>query len=444
MTLAKINKELLKPRSEPNYVLVEDLVYYVHKNLCNHELPINLSFMYNFKNLRVKTYSWFAKFNNISIEEVILYTDSDSGCCYYNVDNNQYLILYNDLIINPYHNRWTLAHELGHFLLRHNEICDTAVLGRNTLGLEEYKVYEKEANAFARQLLVPLNVLCCISDREVTVSQIMEMCDLSYEAANNIISFANNGAQMGITYFCETRTTKIFDKFIKRQKYLKFCCNCNYSFTSLNAKFCPICGHNRLSKGDAKNKMNYICDYEIDDNSRLLKCPICHNEEITNGEYCKICGTYLINKCINYEEDSWGNQVSGCGKIAEANARYCIYCGSKTTFYKNGLLCDYKDYDSSKITTNLLWKDIVNELRNNGKIILHTNLINSSLEELKNFTYTITINNTSPFTCAILSKPDNIETLKEIFKNKIDKSINLNIYNEAEQKFIYTDNALPF
>lgn len=270
------------------------------------------------------------------------------------------------------------------------------------------------------------------------------MCDLSYEAANNIISFANNGAQMGITYFCETRTTKIFDKFIKEQKYLRFCCNCNYIFTSLNAKFCPICGHNRLSKGDAKNKMNYICDYEIDDNSRLLECPVCHNEEILNGEYCKICGTYLINKCTNYEEDDWGNQLSGCGKIAEANAKYCVYCGSETTFYRNGLLCDYSDYDSSKITTNLLWKDITNELRANGKIMLYTNLINSSLEELKNSTYTIAINNTSQFTYAILSKADNIKTLKEIFKNKLDKDINLNIYNKADQKFIYEDDTLPF
>lgn len=438
----KITKELLKERNQPNYELVRELVYYVHKNFCNCELPIDLSFMYTFKNLRIKTYSWFARLHNISIEETINVLNSDSGCCYYLLSENQYLILYNDLIENPCHNRWTLAHELGHYLLKHNEICDTAIIDRNSITLDEYKIYEKEANAFARELLAPLNVLCCISNK-VTVPQIMEICDLSHEAAENIISFANTGLQMGISYFCESRTTDLFKKFINNCKYLNFCTTCKYVFTSQNAKFCPICGHSNLIKGDSKNKMNYVCNFNVDTDSRLLKCPICNNEEIVDGEFCKICGTYLINKCTNFDEDEWGNQISGCGKLADANSRYCIYCGSKTTFFKNGLLCDYKDYNQSQEVLNILWKDILNELKKEGKIMLYTNLINSNLEELNQSTYTIILNNITPFTTTILSKNENINTLKKIIEDKYSKSINLNIYDSETQKYIYEENILP-
>ncbi len=96
------------------------------------------------------------------------------------------------------------------------------------------------------------------------------------------------------------------------------------------------------------------------------------------------------------------------------------------------------------MNTNLLWRDILNEILSNKKIMLYSNLIKSSLEEHKSYTYTITIDNVSPFTCTILSKPDNIKILKEVFKNRLDKDINLNIYDKTGQKFIYEDNVLPF
>lgn len=44
--------------------------------------------------------------------------------------------------------------------------------------------------------------------------------------------------------------------------------------------------------------MIYDDGYALDDNGRALVCPRCKNEELKYaGDYCKICGTYLINKC---------------------------------------------------------------------------------------------------------------------------------------------------
>lgn len=421
-------ENLLAKRTRPNYEAVRDLVYYVHKYLCKHELPIDLSFMYKFDNLKIKTYSWFANLNRLSIEQTIEYLNSNSGCCYYMVDTKRYLILYNDLIENECHNRWTLAHELGHYLLKHNEICTTAIISRNSLSKSEYDIYEKEANAFARELLAPLNVLCCISDKYVTLSQIMEMCDLSYEAANNIINFANAGSQMGISYFCKSKTTELFKKFIKNYKCLNSCINCKYTFSSVDANFCPICGSNELIKGALKDKMKYESNYHLNENGRINECPVCHNEEITDGEYCKICGTFLINKCTNILYDNWGNQIDGCGKIAEANARYCIYCGEKTTFFENGLLCDYTKYTPTSNFHSLskLWESILSDLRADRKMMLSANLMNTELFEIDTNTLSIYFpNGLTPFTKTLITKKENFTLLKERISKKLGRDINI-------------------
>lgn len=443
LIISKLHKEILKKRNVPNYKLVNDLVYYVHRYLCIHELPINLDFMYNFDDLKIETYSWFANLNKISIYEVIQITNSDSGCCYYDATNNRYLILYNDLIENPCHNRWTLAHELGHYLLKHNEICNTAILGRNSLDLEEYRIYEKEANAFAKELLAPLNVICTILDN-FSIIDIMNLCNLSYEASSYIFEYIVNGIKMGISYDCESKTTKLFKKFIDNHKYLNSCTNCSYSFTSLNASFCPICGCNTLIKGGLKNKMKYNCSYNLDSNSRITECPICHNEEITDGEYCKICGTYLINKCTNYIEDEWGNQIEGCGKLAEANARYCIYCGGETTFYRNNLLCNFNEYDIKQEGINNLWKEILENIKSNGKIVLYTNLLNTQLIEVDDETLCIKFKDMTNFSKVVLSKEENIEELKKFLKDKYKKDIYIQIFNNKNNEYIYKDIQLPF
>lgn len=440
-----LNKELLQKRDTPNYRLVNDMVFYVHKYLSNHELPIDLSFMNNFHNLKIKTYSWFAKLNHLSIDETIEYVNSDSGCCWFLVNENKYLILYNDFIPNPHHNRWTLAHELGHYLLKHNEICDTAILGRNSLTLGEYKIYEKEANAFASKLLAPLNVICNIFD-SFSIIDIMDLCDLSFEASKHIFDFVVNGLQMGISYDCESETTKIFKKFINNRKYSNSCIECNYSFVSLNAKFCPICGSNRLIKEKVKNNMKYNNVYRLDENSKALECPICHNEETADGEYCKICGTFLINRCSNIVEDNWGNQVDGCGKPAVANARYCIYCGSKTTFYLNNLLCDFRNYQSYNNPETILtdnWKSILNNLKSNGKIMLYANLQNTELIALNANEICIEFpNGINNFSEKIITSDENIKLIKKELHILFFHPVDICIKDGKTNRYIYEDKAL--
>lgn len=76
--------------------------------------------------------------------------------------------------------------------------------------------------------------------------------------------------------------------------------------------------------------MIYDDGYELDEFGRARICPICQNEEISNN-YCKICGSFLINRCVNVK----------CGIIAEGNARFCTNCGDETVFNSEGYLSSW-------------------------------------------------------------------------------------------------------
>ena len=87
-------------------------------------------------------------------------------------------------------------------------------------------------------------------------------------------------------------------------------------------------------------------EFEVDEKSQLIQCPWCGNEEIDDkAEYCKVCCKPVINKCTNFN----------CDELAVGNARYCILCGAKTTFYEYGLLKDWQEVTSEEnvAATNL-------------------------------------------------------------------------------------------
>lgn len=70
----------------------------------------------------------------------------------------------------------------------------------------------------------------------------------------------------------------------------------------------------------------------LDKNSKAHICPRCENERINNGEYCKVCGVHIVNRCTN----------ESCELLADGDARYCYSCGTETTFNLDKLLRDWK------------------------------------------------------------------------------------------------------
>ncbi|QQE76529.1 ImmA/IrrE family metallo-endopeptidase [Brevibacillus composti] len=337
--------------SKPNYKRAQNAAYELLKISNTRELPVKVKKLAkHFPNLKIKTYSWFAKKHGMTLSEVCEFANSDEGCCWYIKSKNRYVILYNDMVENAGRIRWTVAHELGHYILGHNESNNKTIIARSSLTDEEYDIFEKEANCFARTLLAPPNVLASLDF--INPYFISELCLLSYEASCNVYKFISEGINRGIRYSSNHPIVTAFSNYIYREKNKKNCLKCNGTFVSKDAIYCPICGDDQIIKGIGEI-MKYS-GIEIDEIHRAIECPKCQNENVI-GDYCQICGSYLVNKCTGFSDNGRFNRYQGpwhidfedsCGKYLDGDARFCTQCGSTSTFYEAGLL---KSWETLKI-----------------------------------------------------------------------------------------------
>lgn len=93
---------------------------------------------------------------------------------------------------------------------------------------------------------------------------------------------------------------------------------------------------------------------DLNENGKAIVCPHCENEELTQGDYCKICGCDLINRCSDTPNQKSKNLiVRGCGSTLQGNARYCSKCGNESTFYQRGWLKDWRTENTKKAIRNV-------------------------------------------------------------------------------------------
>lgn len=104
--------------------------------------PVNLKkIVACFDHIFLKKYSEMADRLGISIEKYTWeYANSIYAMSFFQKSTNRYMIVYNDRLDERIL-RFTLAHELGHYILKHKTDDD---------------VSKKEANCFARNLLCPV------------------------------------------------------------------------------------------------------------------------------------------------------------------------------------------------------------------------------------------------------------------------------------------------
>jgi Zn-dependent peptidase ImmA (M78 family)/rRNA maturation endonuclease Nob1 len=345
--MKKVMNLTKKTTYKADFVKAQQSADNVLKNSSVKELPVRVKKIANsFPNLKVRTFSWFAKKRGFSHKEVCNLVNSEEGCCLYYESLDEYLILYNDKIPNKGRKRWTLAHELGHYVMNHNKISHNSSLTRSSLTEEEYNEFESEANCFARELLAPPPVL-----NELKINNpndISNLCDISNEASLNVYKYIKQGAQFGIKYSPNHPVILLFQEFISKINNTQRCLSCNYLFTSTDAAFCPCCGSNNLRKEENICR-NDLINSGIITNQNLNKthkvCPNCGNGYLPSGSnYCNICGVYLVNKCTgsahedSYRNNKWHDFHGGCGEILDKTSRYCHRCGSSSTYFADGLL----------------------------------------------------------------------------------------------------------
>lgn len=307
-------------------------------------MPVKIgTIIRSYKNIKLITYSSQIKKRGITYKELIISAETHDSYVVYSRSKNKYCIYYNDIDINIVSSnrvRWNLAHELGHVLLKHHELCSKEKLLRNDIFLDNidddnYKIAELEANYFAQLLLVPHVVL--LGFKIKSPKNIKNICKVSDKAANRRYhEFVEWKSHVNAHDEYDNRVFHLYYNFIYKRK----CKNCGAGLIQKKGKYCPICGNkNTLEWGDGNNmKYPLLGTYE---NGKLKECPTCHNEE-TNiaGDYCQICGRNIVNRCSNFDCTH---------EILPANARYCPLCGTNSTFYNFGYL---KDWDYSEPATS--------------------------------------------------------------------------------------------
>jgi len=282
------------------------------------------------------TYSELAHISKTPFFQVVRACQSNDGYVMYDEESKNHTIAYNDTIRSKDRIRFTLLHEIGHIYLNHLVDFQETVITRNSLTETKYKILENETNHFARNVLAPTQIINQIETP--TESDVSYFFGISLKAAKVRLELLFRDSVLSSW---GNSLLEQFGAMVYKLNHIHFCTNCKHEFIKENVVFCPICGKSNKLKKRGYRKMIYD-GVSIDENGRAIECPKCGNEQIIKGEYCKICGVHVVNRCDRSYYDH-GQLIIECGELAEGNARYCTECGHETTFFKNGILKDWED-----------------------------------------------------------------------------------------------------
>lgn len=156
-----------------------------------NKTPIDVHYIIEqIPNLALCKYSWITEQYRCTLTELIEFFQSDLGAIARKPEKNQYVIYYNDTLCNSRLDRFTIAHELGHFFLGHFDLITENILNRGGFSAEQYKAIENEANCFARNLLTPIPLYNRLDlDSSTLYRDIMDIFDISYEASIARVDF---------------------------------------------------------------------------------------------------------------------------------------------------------------------------------------------------------------------------------------------------------------
>lgn len=257
------------------------------------------------------------------------------------------------------------AHECIHLSFHRNEPCNAFQCFETALP-NQNKYLEWQANEGGAELLVPYKTLLPIIKKNfhclktyLDIYLLKEELIYRYNVTEAVITYRLESLKYEIEQYINgipvtnlhilsyssqlkkgikiKSLNNIAMDDLSKDFEAKHCNTCQSTISLKDATYCSICGGKSFQWGDGK--MKYLTKIKLNENNKAVRCPVCDNEDILpDGSFCHICGSELVNKCIDV--DFYGN---GCGALAAANARYCIYCGSETTFLHNGILMPWEE-----------------------------------------------------------------------------------------------------
>lgn len=202
----KMNRMPISPRWKRSIQAAYDLII----ENAEYTLPFDIHKTLLSRGHIVKTYSHLSTKSNTSFDEICEFFGSKDGTSHYLLKRNKYAVCYNDQVIPQERIKWTLAHELGHISLGH--LGDFPQTGTEHPILEKssYRIFEAEANVFARELLAPSSVFIYIAE----LYKVHEpLC--FYTIARSIFRLSKEAS-----YYIATDLSRNYAIYVKGQPYL--------------------------------------------------------------------------------------------------------------------------------------------------------------------------------------------------------------------------------
>lgn len=305
------------------------------------QAPVNLQLIFDAlpMELSLNTYSDFMRSTGKTFEETVEILDSNLGACLYNPQTEQYAIFYNANHVDEFC-RFTIAHELGHYFLGHHRLAGTTILNRSYMSRSEYEEYEKEANAFARNLLSPAPLAYNLREASLPGSIVN-----NFEMAFSITSLA---AKVRASLL--NRDLRDYNDHMREvalainMKCQPFCWKCK-TRNPVDVSYCITCGSGRVSWFTFYNPLPPAVKF--DKNGLFYYCPRCGNNDISeDAEFCIICGLPLKNPCDAEKQTGIRRRHYNA-----SNAKFCARCGSATRYNHIGF------YPSMEGVTEMKYSD---------------------------------------------------------------------------------------
>ncbi|WP_211491780.1 MULTISPECIES: ImmA/IrrE family metallo-endopeptidase [unclassified Fusobacterium] len=126
----------------------------------NDTLPIDIDgIIKKFSDIKTMSFKKFSKKMGMTYQQIAENFGSAEAFTIYDDLLKKYLIVYNETL-DERSQRWCKGHELGHILMMHLEKEDYDIIHYNS----GQHPYEKEANAFAKNLLCPFPVITALKE----------------------------------------------------------------------------------------------------------------------------------------------------------------------------------------------------------------------------------------------------------------------------------------
>ncbi|MDL2248117.1 ImmA/IrrE family metallo-endopeptidase [Tyzzerella sp. OttesenSCG-928-J15] len=317
----------------PDYTKAFDEAFNVLLNYSTHTLPVDLGeIIGKIKTVQLCTFSKLCRLKNITIDEATYFFASELGAIVR--DGIHYIIYYNDTINNENLNRFTIAHELGHFFLEHLDFDGISL--KRGVDEERFDIVEKEANCFARNLLSPTLLLDSFRIRSLAPEK-------QIDAVSKYFAISGEAAKTRLDLY-EFDRNELNEDYIDNWPKFTYadwrqCKKCGH--TTISGEFCEICGNSLTDKANYIHPNTLLNkNIKIYAGVKKLRCPSCGRLNHTAGTYssCTHCGHPLENTCLN-EKQAHSAPVY----LDNPAARYCPVCGSPTSYFAKGLLKPYSD-----------------------------------------------------------------------------------------------------